>query len=163
MLKRIFPHPILSLLLVVVWLMLVNKVTTGNLLLGAILGVIIPFATQPYWTRTPQIKRPFKVIEYILVVLWDIVVANVQVAWIIVSKSNANIQSQWVRVPLDVKTPEAITTLAGTITMTPGTVTSLVAADGSALLVHTLDTDAPDAVRDEIKTRYERRLKEIFE
>jgi len=30
-------------------------------------------------------------------------------------------------------------------------------------LVHTLDTDDPDAVRDEIKTRYERRLKEIFQ
>ena len=31
------------------------------------------------------------------------------------------------------------------------------------LLVHALDTPDPDAVRDEIKNRYERRLKEIFE
>ena len=30
MLRRVFPHPILSLTLVIVWLMLVNKVTPGN-------------------------------------------------------------------------------------------------------------------------------------
>ena len=34
--------------------------------------------------------------------------------------------------------------------------------DGSALLVHALHTDDPDAVRDDIKNRYERRLLEIF-
>ena len=32
LLKRIFPHPLVSLALVVVWLMLVNKVTLGNLI-----------------------------------------------------------------------------------------------------------------------------------
>ncbi len=31
------------------------------------------------------------------------------------------------------------------------------------ILVHCLHTDDPDAVRDEIKSRYERRLKEIFQ
>ena len=65
-------------------------------------------------------------------------------------------------VPLDLRSPEAITVLAGTITMTPGTVSATLAADGGSLLVHALDTDDPDAVRDEIKTRYERRLMEIF-
>ena len=36
------------------------------------------------------------------------------------------------------------------------------AAEGHSLLVHVLHTDDPDAVRDEIKSRYERRLLEIF-
>ena len=47
--------------------------------------------------------------------------------------------------------------------MTPGTVTAMLAANAQYLLVHCLDTDDPDAVRDGIKQRYERRLKEIFE
>ena len=47
--------------------------------------------------------------------------------------------------------------------MTPGTVSADVSAEGHALLVHCLDASDPDAVRDEIKTRYEARLKEIFE
>ncbi|MBL4808038.1 MAG: Na+/H+ antiporter subunit E, partial [Rhodobacteraceae bacterium] len=65
-------------------------------------------------------------------------------------------------VPLELTSPEAITVLASTITMTPGTVTAMISADARSLLVHCLHTDDPDAVRDEIKTRYERRLLKAF-
>ncbi|WP_425049763.1 Na+/H+ antiporter subunit E [Psychromarinibacter sp. S121] len=162
LLKRIFPHPLVSLALVIVWLMLVNKVTLGNLILGTVIGIIVPVLTAPYWPNRPKIRRPLKVIEYGLVVLWDIVVANVVVASIILFKRNENIRSRWVCVPLDLTSPEAITVLAGTITMTPGTVSAVLAADGSNILVHCLHTDDPEGTRDEIKHRYERRLKEIF-
>lgn len=163
MLARIFPHPLLSVVLLFVWLALVNKVTPGNVLLGAILGVVVPIITAPYWPGRPKIGRPLRVIEYIFIVLWDIVVANFQVAAIILFRRNQNIRSQWVTVPLDLTSAEAITVLAGTITMTPGTVSAMLSADGGAILVHCLDTDDPDAVRDEIKKRYEWRLKEIFQ
>jgi multicomponent K+:H+ antiporter subunit E len=162
MLLRLIPHPILSLSLVLVWLALVNKVTLGNLLLGAGLGLVIPLLTKAYWPDRPKVARPLKIVEYILIVLWDIVVANVQVAAIILFKREKDIRSAWITVPLEVTSPEAITVLAGTITMTPGTVSAMLSADGSAILVHTLHTDDPDGVRDGIKDRYERRLKEIF-
>lgn len=163
MLRRILPHPLLSLTLTLVWLGLVNKVTPGNLVLGLFLGLVIPILTAPYWPNRPRIRNPRMIVEYGLVVLWDIVVANVQVAMIILFKPNADLRSHWLRVPLDLTSPEAITTLAGTITMTPGTVSSGLSVDGSALLVHCLHTDDPQAVCDTIKSRYERRLKEIFE
>lgn len=162
MLTRLIPHPLLSLTLVVVWLGLVNTFTLGNLILGSVFGIAIPMLTAAYWPDRPAIARPLKVAEYILVVLWDIVVANVQVAAIILFKREPAIRSQWIPIPLELKSAEAITVLAGTITMTPGTVSATLAADGSAILVHCLHTDDPDAVRDEIKTRYERRLLEIF-
>jgi multicomponent K+:H+ antiporter subunit E len=82
---------------------------------------------------------------------------------VILFKANANTKPAWVTIPLDLRTPEAITVLAGTITMTPGTVSSDLSADGRSLLVHCLDAPDPNAVRDDIKARYERRLKEIFE
>ena len=66
-------------------------------------------------------------------------------------------------IPLDVQTPEAIAVLAGTITMTPGTVSSDLSADGRALLVHCLETDDPVGTVATIKRRYERRLLRIFE
>lgn len=162
MLKRIFPHPLLSIALLFVWLMLVNKVTPGNVLLGGVLGILVPILTSPYWPGRPGLKRPFLVIPYVLIVLWDIVVASVQVAIIVLFKPRSKIHSQWIVVPLDLTSPEAITVLAGTITMTPGTVSALLAADGGSLLVHCLHADDPDDVRHEIKTRYEARLKEIF-
>jgi multicomponent K+:H+ antiporter subunit E len=163
MLRRIFPHPQLTLMLTGVWLLLVNTVSPGNLLLGLVFGLAIPVITQPFWQKRPVIKRPLRVVEFIALVTWDIVVANVVVAYTILFKSNARTRSAWVRVPLDLTSPEAITLLAGTITMTPGTVASALSADASSILVHCLDTDDPEGVRDQIKHRYERRLKEIFE
>lgn len=163
MMHKILPHPYLTLLLIVVWQMLVNKVTPGNLLLGTILGVLIPLVTAPYWPNTPRLRSIPRIVEYVLIVLWDICVANVQVAMIILFKANANTRPAWVTIPLELKTPEAITVLAGTITMTPGTVSSDLSADGRSLLVHCLDAPDPAAVRDQIKARYERRLMEIFE
>lgn len=162
MLKRIFPHPLLSLTLLFVWLMLVNKVTPGNVLLGGVLGILVPILTSPYWPGRPGLKRPFMTIPYVFIVLLDIVIASVQVARIVLFKPRSQIHSQWIVVPLDLTSPEAIAVLAGTITMTPGTVSALLAADGGSLLVHCLHVDDPDDVRDEIKTRYEARLKEIF-
>ncbi|NBC95132.1 MAG: Na+/H+ antiporter subunit E, partial [Deinococcus-Thermus bacterium] len=157
------PHPQLTLGLTVIWLLLVNTVTVGNVLLGLVLGLAIPIITQPYWRRRPELKRPLGIVAYVLIVLWDIVVANVIVAYTILFKSNATTQSRWIRVPIELTSPEAITILAGTITMTPGTVSASLTADARAILVHCLDTDDPDGVRDQIKRRYERRLKEIFE
>ncbi len=163
MLTRLIPHPLLSLTLVLVWLGLVNTFTLGNLILGSAFGIVIPMLTAAYWPNRPRIGRPFKIAEYILIVLWDIVVANVQVAMIILFKKEPEIQSHWIPIPLELTSAEAITVLAGTITMTPGTVSATLSADGSSILVHCLHTDDPDGVRDEIKTRYEQRLKEIFE
>jgi len=163
MLMRLIPHPLLSIALVLVWLGLANTFTLGNLILGVIFGLIIPMLTAPYWPDRPEIRNPMRVIEYALVVLWDIIVANVQVAVILLFRKNANIRSHWIVVPLDLHSAEAITVLAGTITMTPGTVSATLAADGRCILVHCLHTDDPDSARDDIKYRYERRLKEIFQ
>ncbi|WP_172293470.1 Na+/H+ antiporter subunit E [Pseudoruegeria sp. HB172150] len=163
MLKKFLPHPMLTPTLLVVWLALVNKVTPGNVLLGLIIGIVIPAMTRPYWPDRPTVHRPLKVIEYILIVIWDIVVANVEVALIILFKRNPDIHSHWVCVPLELTSPEAITVLAGTITMTPGTVSATLAADGGSILVHCLHTDDPDDIRASIKSRYEGRLKEIFQ
>ncbi|MGR3616457.1 MAG: Na+/H+ antiporter subunit E [Paracoccaceae bacterium] len=162
-LRRLFPHPWLTVLLTGVWLLLVNRYSHNSLLFGLMLGVIIPFVTQPFWPDRPTLRNPVKIVEYILVVLWDIVMANITVARIVLFKPNAQRSPAWINVPLDLRSPEAITVLAGTITMTPGTVTADLSAEGHALLVHCLDAPDPEAVCDEIKQRYESRLKEIFE
>ncbi|MEX0924236.1 MAG: Na+/H+ antiporter subunit E [Rhodovibrionaceae bacterium] len=163
MLRKLLPHPLLTLLLTAVWIMLLNSVSLGGLLLGLILGLLIPLYTAAYWPNRPRLRNPLMIVEYILVVLLDIVIANVVVAKTILFKRNSAMKSGFVAVPLDLRTPEAITVLAGTITMTPGTVSSDLSADGRSLLVHHLDAPNSDELRDTIKQRYERRLKEIFE
>ncbi len=162
MLKRLVPHPLLTLLIVVVWILL-NGVSWGSALLGLVLGVAIPRFTSAYWPDRPRIRNPLMIVEYAAIVLWDIVVANFQVAYLILFRRGDTLRSRFVTVPLDLKTPEAITALAGTITMTPGTVSADLSGDGRALLVHCLETDDPEATVAAIKSRYETRLQRIFE
>lgn len=162
MYRWLFPHPLLTLLLAVVWVLLHNKFSAGMAVFGLILGIIIPRLTIGWWPDRPVGFRVGKMMSYCLLVLWDILVANIEVAWIVLTRPNSKLRPAWVVIPIDLRQPEAITILAGTITLTPGTVTADLSDEGHSLLVHALDTGDPDAVRDEIKNRYERRLKEIF-
>ena len=162
MIRRLLPHPMLSVVLVIVWMLLVNRFSWGSLVFAIIIGLVVPVATAPYWPQRAAIRSPVRVAAYLLIVVWDIVKANIAVAKIILFTPNRALQPCWLVVPLDLRNPEAIAVLAGTITLTPGTVSCDMSEDGRALLVHCLHAPDPDSVLDEIKTRYEARLKEIF-
>lgn len=161
--NRFFPHPTLSVVVALIWLALANDLSLGNLVLAAILGWVIPKITSVYWPDTPRIRHPVAIFQYLAVVFYDIILSNLQVAYLVLFRRGASLRSRYVTVPLDLRTAEAITVLAGTITLTPGTVTADLSADGRALLVHCLETDDEAATVAGIKERYERRLKEIFE
>lgn len=163
MLKRLYPHPYLSLTLVVLWFMLVNQWKVGSLVMALILATILPLVTSAWWPDRARIRHPVRLLSYTALVFWDIIVANFQVAYVIIFVPRDKIQSRWITVPIDLTQPEAISLLAGTITMTPGTLSSDMSACGRALLIHALNAPDPDAVRDQIKSRYEARLKRIFE
>jgi multicomponent K+:H+ antiporter subunit E len=161
--SRLFPHPLLTVTLTVTWLLLVNHFSPGNLLLGLVFGTLLPLMTEAYWPNRPKLRRPLAFAGYCLMVMWDIVLANVAVARIVLFMPNDRIRSAWITLPLDLRSPEAISVLAGTITLTPGTVTADMSACGRSLLIHSLHAPDPDAIRDAIKSRYERRLMRIFE
>lgn len=158
----LFPHPLLTLLIAVVWIILQNGFSWGMAVFGLILGIIITRITAVWWPERPGGIAVGKFLSYAVIVLWDIIVANIQVAWIVLTKPNSKLKPAWIVIPLDLRQPEAITILAGTITLTPGTVSADLSNEGHSLLVHVLHTENPDAERDGIKERYERRLKEIF-
>jgi len=160
--RRLFPHPGVSVMLVIVWLLLLNSLTVGGLVLALVIGLVVPLLTAPYWPGKPPLRFGWPMVEYLLIVFWDIIVANFQVAWLILFRRNRNLRSKWLVVPLELRSAEAISALAGTISLTPGTVTADVSADGRALLVHVLDSADPQADVARIKQRYEARLHRIF-
>ncbi len=162
LLQRCFPHPLLTLALTLIWLLLINSFSAGGLLVGLVLGTVIPRMTSAFWPDRPKIRHYGKAFSYVLLVMRDIVVANLQVALIILFRPVSSLHTRWLCIPLDLTNPEAITVLAGTITMTPGTVSCDLSADGKALLVHCLDAPDAEAAISDMKERYESRLKEIF-
>ena len=163
--RRLLPHPLLSLLLVVCWLWLNNTLAAGHVLLGIGLGVAIPYLTRRFWPVPLVVRRPLRVAEYAALVSYDVVVANLQVAAIILGPLS-RLRPAFVRVPLELRTDFAVTVLASTVTLTPGTVSVEIEDDATGrrwLVVHALRClDADDLVRS-IKKRYERRLREILE
>lgn len=160
--RRLLPHPLLSVLVAGVWILTANSISAGSVVMGALLGWAIPLGTAAFWPDRPVIRAKGKALEYVAIVMWDILVSNVEVARLVLFRRGDSLKSRFVTVPLDITSPEAIAVLSGTITMTPGTLTADLSADGRSLLVHCLETDDPEATVAAIKSRYESRLKEIL-
>ena len=158
---KVLPYPSLSLILWFAW-MLLSGFTAGHAVLGAILAVLLPLGTRPYWPNVPRIRNLPRLLGFVVVVLYDIVVANVSVA-IKVLGPLRSIRPGFVELPLELEDDFAIALLASTISLTPGTVSADVSPDRRTLLIHGLDVDDAAALVAEIKQRYERPLKEIFE
>ena len=160
--KRLLPHPGLTLRLVTMWMLVLNSLSMGGFLLGLFFAIVVPLFTAPFWPDRPQMRLGLPLLGYAFLVLWDIVVANFEVARLILFRRNRDFRSCWLSIPLELRSAEAITLLAGTISLTPGTVSTDISTDGRHLLVHALDTGDPAGEITRIKTRYERRLLEIF-
>lgn len=155
-------HPRLSLVLLTVWLLLANSIHPGHIVLGAVIAFVIPLFTKVFWPQRARMRHPTAVLNFVLAVLWDIVVANLQVATLILAPGR-KMRPRFVRLPLALRSEFAIAVLANTISLTPGTVTADVAGDRKSLLIHCLHVDDEAALIDNIKRRYEQRIKEIFE
>jgi multicomponent K+:H+ antiporter subunit E len=160
--KRWLPAPLLSATLFAVWLLLNNTVDAAHLVLGALVAIVVPWFTERLRPDRPRIRRPLAILRLGLVVLWDIVMSNIEVARRILGPEEA-IRPAFVWLPLDLTDPHAIVSLAGIITMTPGTLSAELSADRRHLLVHAFNVDDEAALIAQMKARYEAPLKEIFE
>jgi multicomponent K+:H+ antiporter subunit E len=160
--RRWFPHPTLSVFMMLLWLLLANSISAGQLLLGSILAWAIPWFTQGFWPESLRIRKPFVLFKFIVLVLWDIVIANLILAARILGPMH-KLQPAFMQVPLDIEQEFTITLLASTISLTPGTVSADLNMEGRYLLVHSLHVTDIDAAIAEIKQRYEAPLKEVFE
>ena len=160
-LRRLVPHPATSLLLLLTWLLLQRSVAPGHLLLGTALAVALPLFTRRFWPELVPLARPGAALRFAGMVLWDIAVANFSMAQVTLGPRRA-LRPGFVRIPLELDNDFAISTLAGTISLTPGTVSSELSADRRHLIVHYLACEDEDELVATIRQRYEAPLKEIF-
>ncbi len=147
-------HPIYSGVLAVVWVVLNERATVATFLIGYGIAALVVWICRDFWSERVRIRRPAVLLRLAATFLRELVVANVQVAWIIV-QPRLPIRPAFIVVPLALRDDLAITALANMITLTPGTLTVDVAPDRSALWVHCLSADDADAVRAQIKRQFE--------
>ncbi|MBM6552208.1 Na+/H+ antiporter subunit E [Marinomonas ostreistagni] len=156
-----FPMPFHSLLLFVVWLLLNNSASPGQIVLATFFAISIPLLVNGMRGEQPKLKKPWLAFRYLLLVIYDILVANIQVAALVLG-STKKLRPGFVAIPIDLSTDVGITLLASTVSLTPGTVSTEVSEDKQWLYVHALHLESEQELIDEIKQRYERPIKEIL-
>ncbi len=158
--RRWFPYPHLSLLLALSWVLLQANVAPLTLLAAVFLGWAIPRLAAPVLGKAQRV-RWWAALRLLVVVLWDIVVANVTLA-----RATLDLRfrprSRWLELPLRSQNERLNALLASIITMTPGTLSASFDPARRVLLVHQLDCPDEAAAVRQMDERYQQALLRVF-
>ena len=161
LLHRLVPSWSLTLTVLAFWLMLADSFTVGQFLFGALLGVIIPLFAARIDREFARIGKLRVIPGLVLAVLWDILLSNLRVAAQVLGKEE-RLHSGFIWMPLEIHNIHGIAALTSMITLTPGTVSVALSDDRRHLLIHVLHIEDEAQLVAEIKSRYEKRLMELF-
>ncbi len=159
--------PVNAALLTVLWLFVRGVARTGDVTLagfgvnvveevvvGLVVAVPLAYFTRNLYTGEVPVARGLRTVPYALVYLglflYELVTANLEVAYRVLAPSMP-IDPDVYEVPLRVETDIAITTIANSISLTPGTLSMDYDADRNAIYVHTLAGRNRDAVVEPIR------------
>ncbi|MFQ3665975.1 MAG: Na+/H+ antiporter subunit E [Sphingomonadaceae bacterium] len=161
MIARLLPNPVVTLVITLLWLVIVSRFTFGSLVMGLVVGLLVPLYVQAFWTERPVLRRPLLALKLLGRVLLDIVTANIEVARLVLGPTG-RLHPAFLRVPLDLESPYVATIFGSIMSLTPGTVSVEIDMEAREVLVHALNAPDPDAIVATVKRRYEAPLKEIF-
>lgn len=160
--SRLIPHPLLSLALVVMWLLL-TRFSLGHLVLGSLVALVAGWALSSLHPAGPRLRRWDLIARLVAIVTWDIIRSNAAVAWLIATGGRGQRRSDFLEIALDLRSQAGLAILAIILTATPGTAWLEYRPASGTLLLHVFDLVDEEAWRELIKNRYEALLLEIFE
>ncbi|MCQ9205326.1 MAG: Na+/H+ antiporter subunit E [Omnitrophica bacterium] len=153
----------------VTWVFLNWVPDTQHLIIGALASLLVVFITADLFTeRQYTVKHHLRYwyffTWYLPVFLWECFKANIDVAYRVLHP-RLPIRPGIVKVKTKLKTDTALTFLANSITLTPGTLTVDINKDEGILYVHWIDVKAKDieSATKIVVERFERILTKIFE
>lgn len=163
LLRKILPHPLLFLALLAMWLLLMQSLSAGQLLLGSIVafgGCWVMVALDPPPAR---LRRPRAIARLAGRVFLDVFRSNLAVGRIILGGAERRTHAGFMSLRLDLTNSYGLAVLAIVLTCTPGTQWVHYDPARRVLMLHVLDlVDEKEWVRI-IKQRYESLLMEIFQ
>lgn len=160
---RLLPFPLLFVSLLAMWLLLNQTLSLGHILLGSVLSICLSWGMVALQPERVKVRHPLIIVRLLLAVIADIARSNMEVARIIFSPRLRKHPSGFVDIPLELRHPYGLAVLACIITATPGTLWVGFHSATGTLTIHVLDLVDQAEWIDIIKSRYERRLREIFE
>lgn len=162
--KRWLPSPALSAGLLLTWLLLNQSLEPAHWLMGGLLGIVAPLLARPLQPHGyARIRKPLALIRLLWLSLIEIIRSCANVAQIILFRRSEGVNSQFIRVPLDLRDPHGLALLSCLINTTPGTVWAEIIPERHELLLHIFDLQEEQWWIDTIKNNYERPIIEVFE
>lgn len=161
--KRVFPAPLLSVALFIVWLLLNQSLSAGQMVMALIVALVVPVLTSGLRPLPVKVRHPLTVIRLGVTVVIDTVQSNLEVVRFLLLPSQRRHKADFVNIPLELRDPNALAVLAMIVSITPGTAWAELSRDRSVLMLHALEVDDPQVLIDHVKQRYERPLMKIFE
>ncbi len=152
----------------IVWLGLSWSVDWQHLLVGFVVSLLVSYIVGDLFTQNPwkfkQPKRYLWVIYYLLVLVWEMLKANFDVAYRVIHPK-LPIRPGIVKVKTKLKSDAALTYLANSITLTPGTFTIDIDKEKGYLYIHWINvvTEDIEKATEIIVRRFEKILERIFE
>ena len=141
------------------WILLSGEFTFILITSGVVASLIVAYLSHDIFVGKADLKtetgRVFKFIVYIPWLLWEIILANVEIAYLVLSPKPL-IDPQLVHFKNDLKTDLGIVTLAHSITLTPGTVT--VEANREEFIIHAIWQKSAEGI---IGGEMQRKVKKI--
>ncbi len=152
-----------------IWCLLSWVPDWQHLLVGVFVAALGAFLTGDFFIRRPHILRhPMRyfyfIFYYLPVFLWECFKANIDVAYRVLHPK-LPINPGIVKVKTNLKSDTALTFLANSITLTPGTLSVDIDTDNGVLYIHWINVKAKDVERatEIIAERFEKILKKIFD
>ena len=151
-----------NILLALLWGAVSGSFAVGTLAFGFVVGYLTLMLAQPMLGPSAYHSRLWRAAVYLVTFLWDLLKSSIIVARDVMTPGLDAVPAV-VAVPLEVKSNVAITLLANTISLTPGTLSLDVSEDQKTLYVHAMyHGDDLDRIRRDIKT-LEARVKALVE
>lgn len=157
--RALIDQALYAAVLAVAWVTLQQRLSTGDVIIGFLLGLGLVRATRHFAAGRIWIRRPRVAARLVRDFLLELVISTLQVSAAVI-RPRLDIRPAFIVVPLDLRDDFAITILANMLTLTPGTLTLDVAPDRSALHVHCLSVDDVEALRAKIQRLFARPLAE---
>lgn len=162
--------PVAGFTLAVLWLFvrgveLTVSALAGEFLIGVAVGMPIAYVSRRFYESESNVRHAVSVSPYaalyLITFLKELLVANVVVAYRVLAPSQP-IEPAVITFPLRVDSDLAITSIANSITLTPGTLTMDHDESENALFVHAIYCDDPAEVTRPIR-RWEEYALVIFD
>lgn len=150
-----------NMLLSFIWLAVTGNFTFENFIFGFLLGFILLWLITTNRREDKYFYRGPKLIAFIFYFIYELIKANVQVAYDVITPS-FYMKPGIIKIPLTAKSNLEITLLANLISLTPGTLSLDVSDDRSVLYVHAMYVHDKDEFISEIKNGFEKKLLEIL-